>query len=261
MTIGVPRGAPGVSEASAPSPKTETRLVNRRGSVGCSMGASAAAIMTGTASWTVVVADSVWTVFCTTVSAGSAAATTFAARPSTLRMSTVGLAAARRRTSLSTGLLTGAADDFFSTGSGFAGSTTSVSSGSASSTSSTSAAPAFFCDVTFLLVRAPPVVTAIPRSAARVKDDSRELALDVSAVNDGVWVSRAASGAGEGSGVVASSASGASPGSRPTSPSADGGGSVVDGSDPVGPAHATPCPVATAAPIPRATANPPTRPI
>ena len=225
--------------------------------------------MTGTASWNVVMADSVSKATCSTaaaapctvVSIGSPAATTSSAMRSTPRTSRLGSCSDRRLRGSSAALFASAPDDFFSTGSESASSTTSVSSGSSGSASSTSATPAPFCEVTFLLVRAPPVVTAIPRSAARVNDDNRELALDVNAVNDGVWVSRAASGVGEDGGVLPAGASGAAAGSRPASASADGGGSVVDGSDSVGPAHATPCPVATAAPIPRATAKPPTRPI
>ena len=212
MAIGVPMGAPGVSEASAPSPKTETRLVNRRGNcrlfdggfcrrhhdrhgvLDCCDGGqrlerrlfdgAGGALhdrvgrlggddLGGEAVHTAHV-DSAWLWHVPGGGPGFRQACSRAQRTTSSRPAR-GSQARRPRFPLVLG-----------------------------SASSTSAAPAFFCEVTFLLVRAPPVVTAIPRSAARVKDDNRELALDVNAVNDGVWVSRAASGVGEDSRCVGS---------------------------------------------------------
>ena len=113
----------------------------------------------------------------------------------------------------------------------------------------------------FPLVSAPPVVTATPRSAARVSDDNTSFALDVSAVSDEAWWAFDFSGVEEMVGVLAPGDSGFVSG--PVVPSVsvfvDGSVAVEPGS--VGPAQATPWPVATAAPMPSATANPPTRPM
>jgi hypothetical protein len=82
---------------------------------------------------------------------------------------------------------------------------------------------AFCWPVTFLLVRAPPVVIAIPRSAARVSDVRRPPALDVSLVSDGVSSCFAAAGVG----VLAVEGSGVASGCWPASVSAVGDGSLA----------------------------------
>ena len=107
-----------------------------------------------------------------------------------------------------------------------------------------STASASFWGLTRLLVSAPPVVTAIPRSAARVSDDNTEFALDAKAVNDGGWTSRFFSGVGEVAGGSAAGGSAAGESSVVSgfwapSFSAAGGGSVAVESG-SGPAQATP---------------------
>jgi hypothetical protein len=126
ITTGVPIGASGVSEASPPKPKADTRLLRTVDTVGFSRSAWAAVTAPATA-------GSVLLAGCTTVLRTSSVPLGMAVM--TLRSAPAGMPTGRLRTKFLTGSLDGFAEDFFAAGLVSAGSTASELSGSAPSVS------------------------------------------------------------------------------------------------------------------------------